>query len=80
MNVGVRRGWASGSSSPSLLVYLLMVVNFQSWLDPFIILMALPGALAGIVWMLFVTQHDAQRAGADGRDHVRSAWRRRTAS
>lgn len=39
-----------------VLVYLLMVVNFQSWLDPFIILMALPGALAGILWMLFVTQ------------------------
>lgn len=38
-----------------LLVYMLMVVNFQSWLDPFIILMALPGALAGIVWMLFLT-------------------------
>jgi multidrug efflux pump subunit AcrB len=38
------------------LVYLLMAVNFQSWLDPFIILMALPGALAGIVWMLFITQ------------------------
>jgi multidrug efflux pump subunit AcrB len=39
-----------------ILVYLLMAVNFQSWLDPFIILMALPGALAGIVWMLFITQ------------------------
>ena len=39
-----------------MLVYLIMAVNFQSWLDPFIILMALPGALAGIVWMLFVTQ------------------------
>jgi multidrug efflux pump subunit AcrB len=39
-----------------VLVYLLMVVNFQSWLDPFIILMALPGALAGIVWILFLTQ------------------------
>ena len=38
-----------------LLVYLLMVVNFQSWLDPFIILTALPGALAGILWMLFLT-------------------------
>ncbi|PYT19511.1 MAG: hypothetical protein DMG58_36380 [Acidobacteria bacterium] len=38
-----------------VLVYLLMTVNFQSWLDPFIILMALPGALAGILWMLFVT-------------------------
>jgi multidrug efflux pump subunit AcrB len=38
-----------------VLVYLLMVVNFQSWLDPFIIITALPGALAGIVWMLFIT-------------------------
>jgi multidrug efflux pump subunit AcrB len=38
------------------LVYLLMVLNFQSWLDPFIILMPLPGAMAGIVWMLFITQ------------------------
>jgi multidrug efflux pump subunit AcrB len=39
-----------------MLVYFLMVVNFQSWLDPFIILMALPGALAGILVMLFLTQ------------------------
>lgn len=38
------------------LVYFLMALNFQSWLDPFIILTALPGALAGILWMLFVTQ------------------------
>jgi multidrug efflux pump subunit AcrB len=38
-----------------VLVYLLIVVNFQSWLDPFIIITALPGALAGILWMLFVT-------------------------
>ncbi len=38
-----------------MLVYLLIVVNFQSWLDPFIIITALPGALAGIVWMLFLT-------------------------
>jgi CzcA family heavy metal efflux pump len=38
------------------LVYLLMVVNFQSWLDPLVILMALPGALAGILWMLFLAQ------------------------
>jgi multidrug efflux pump subunit AcrB len=38
-----------------ILVYLLMCVNFQSWLDPFIILTALPGALAGILWILFVT-------------------------
>jgi multidrug efflux pump subunit AcrB len=39
-----------------VLVYLLMAVNFQSWLDPFIILTALPGAMAGIVWILFLTQ------------------------
>jgi multidrug efflux pump subunit AcrB len=39
-----------------LLVYFVMVVNFQSWLDPFIILTALPGALCGILWMLFLTQ------------------------
>jgi multidrug efflux pump subunit AcrB len=39
-----------------VLVYLLMVVNFQSWLDPFIIITALPGASAGIVWMLFMTR------------------------
>ena len=38
-----------------VLVYLLIVVNFQSWLDPFIIITALPAALAGIVWFLFVT-------------------------
>ena len=39
-----------------ILVYLLMVVNFQSWLDPLIILMALPGAISGILWILFATR------------------------
>jgi multidrug efflux pump subunit AcrB len=39
-----------------VLVYLLMVINFQSWLDPFVILTALPGAAAGILWMLWATQ------------------------
>jgi multidrug efflux pump subunit AcrB len=39
-----------------VLVYLLMAVNFQSWLDPFIILTALPGAMAGMLWMLYVTR------------------------
>ncbi len=38
------------------LIYLLLVVNFQSWLDPFIIITALPGALAGVIWGLFLTQ------------------------
>lgn len=39
-----------------VLIYLLLVVNFQSWLDPLIIISALPGALAGVVWALWVTQ------------------------
>jgi len=39
-----------------VLIYLLIVVNFQSWSDPFVIITALPAALAGIVWMLFVTR------------------------
>jgi multidrug efflux pump subunit AcrB len=49
-------GLATGLVLAVLLVYFLMVVNFQSWLDPFIILMALPGAFSGIVWMLYITQ------------------------
>jgi len=49
-------GLLSGLVFSILLVYLLIVVNFQSWLDPFIIISALPAALAGIVWMLFVTR------------------------
>ena len=44
-----------GLAGAVLLVYLVIVVNFQSWLDPFIIITALPGALAGIIWMLFMT-------------------------
>ena len=39
-----------------MLVYLLMAVNFQSWLDPLVVVSGAPGALAGILWMLFVTQ------------------------
>ena len=38
-----------------MLIYLVIVVNFQSWLDPFVIITGLPAALAGIVWMLFLT-------------------------
>ncbi|HVP00441.1 MAG TPA: efflux RND transporter permease subunit [Bryobacteraceae bacterium] len=49
-------GMAYGLIFAILLVYFLMVVNFQSWTDPFIILMALPGALAGILLMLFFTR------------------------
>ncbi len=49
------RGLTLGLVFAVVLVYLLMVVNFQSWLDPFIIITALPAALAGIVWTLFAT-------------------------
>ena len=49
------KGLGFGLIFAVLLVYLLMVVNFQSWLDPFVILMALPGAVAGICWMLFLS-------------------------
>jgi multidrug efflux pump subunit AcrB len=48
-------GLLAGLAFSILLVYLLIVVNFQSWLDPFIIVAALPAALSGIVWMLFIT-------------------------
>jgi multidrug efflux pump subunit AcrB len=48
-------GLGAGLAFAILLVYLLMVVNFQSWADPLIIIMALPGALAGILWALFAT-------------------------
>jgi len=48
-------GLLTGLGFAVLLVYFLMVVNFQSWLDPFIILTALPGAVAGILWMLYGT-------------------------
>jgi multidrug efflux pump subunit AcrB len=44
-----------GLAGAIVLIYLIIVVNFQSWLDPFIIITALPGALAGIVWILFMT-------------------------
>jgi multidrug efflux pump subunit AcrB len=48
-------GLALGLIGAIVLIYLLIVVNFQSWLDPFVIITALPGALAGIIWTLFTT-------------------------
>jgi multidrug efflux pump subunit AcrB len=48
-------GLLSGLAFSIILVYLLIVVNFQSWLDPFIMISAFPAALAGIAWMLFIT-------------------------
>jgi multidrug efflux pump subunit AcrB len=49
-------GLLFGLLAAVVLIYLLIVINFQSWADPFVIVSALPAALAGIVWMLFVTQ------------------------
>jgi multidrug efflux pump subunit AcrB len=49
------RGLIGGLAFAIVLVYLLIVVNFQSWVDPLIIIAALPAALAGLVWMLFLT-------------------------
>ncbi len=48
-------GLGAGVGVAIVLVYLLIVVNFQSWIDPFIIITALPGALAGIIWILLLT-------------------------
>jgi multidrug efflux pump subunit AcrB len=48
-------GLAIGVVGAVLLVYLLIVINFQSWADPFIIITALPAAIAGIAWMLLIT-------------------------
>ncbi|WP_412024640.1 efflux RND transporter permease subunit [Burkholderia cepacia] len=48
-------GLGAGVAMAIVLVYLLIVVNFQSWLDPLIIISAMPAALAGIAWMLFIT-------------------------
>jgi len=48
-------GMLFGLLGAIVLIYLLIVVNFQSWADPFVIIMALPAALAGIIWMLFMT-------------------------
>jgi len=62
-----------------VLVYALMVVNFQSWLDPFIIITALPGAIAGVLWALS-SRRRRSTFPPHGGHHVDRAWRRRTAS
>ncbi len=62
-------GLLSGLVFALALVYMLLVVNFQSWLDPLIILMASPGALSGIVLMLFLTQTTFSVPAFDGSYH-----------
>ena len=62
-----------GLAGAIVLIYLVLVVNFQSWRDPFIIITALPAALAGIVWMLFATDTTLKRLfrrDPDRRHHV----------
>lgn len=56
----------SGLMLALILVYLLIVVNFQSWRNPFIIITPVPLALSGIIWMLFVSGLHIQRSGSDG--------------
>ena len=63
-----------------ILVYAVLVVLFQSWVDPFIIMMAVPGALIGILWTLAMTGTTINVAVADGRRSCRSASRCRTRS
>ena len=53
---GAFTGLGFGLIGAIVLIYLLIVVNFQSWTDPFVIITALPAGLAGVVWMLFLTQ------------------------
>ena len=64
------QGLLIGLGMSIVLVYLLIVVNFQSWLDPFIIITALPGALAGILWMLFLTHTTLSVPALTGRGDV----------
>jgi multidrug efflux pump subunit AcrB len=49
-------GLFSGIALAIVLVYLFLVINFQSWIDPLIVLMAIPFALSGVMWILFLTQ------------------------
>jgi len=64
-----RLGWADPPRFA--LVYLLLVVLFQSFLDPFIILVAVPGAMIGVLWMLAATGTTLERRVVHGRDHGR---------
>ena len=63
-------GLSAGVGVAIVLVYFLIVVNFQSWIDPFIIITALPGALAGIVWILLLTHTTLSVPSLDRHDHV----------
>ena len=65
------QGLLGGLVLAVVLVYMLIVVNFQSWLDPFIIITALPAALAGIVLFLFVTHTTMSVPALDGSHHER---------
>jgi multidrug efflux pump subunit AcrB len=66
-------GLLGGLAFSILLVYLLIVVNFQSWLDPFLIIAGLPAALAGIAWFLFLTNTRLSVPALTGA--IVSSWR-----
>ena len=61
-------GLLLGIAGAFVLIYLLLVVDFQSWRDPFIVVCALPAALAGITWILVRHRHHPVGAGLDRRD------------
>ena len=69
-------GLFTGMAFAVVLVYLFLVINFQSWLDPLIVLMAVPFALGGVLWMLYLTRHAPERPGADGHTDVHRAHHR----
>ena len=63
-------GLFTGIALAIILVYLFLVMNFQSWIDPLIVLMAVPFALAGVLWDAVPVADPDERAGADGHAHV----------
>ena len=63
------RDLAIGILFAAVFVYMLMVVNYQNWGDPLVVILALPATFCGIVTMLYVTEHHVERAVADGRHH-----------
>ena len=63
-------GLFTGMALAIILVYLFLVINFQSWIDPLIVLMAVPFALGGVIWMLFLSQTHHERSRAHGHAHV----------
>jgi len=62
-------GLIGGILAALILVFIILMINFQTVLDPLVIIIALPGAVAGVLWALFVTPYHVQRPVVDGDDH-----------